>query len=59
MFKGGISLLSISYKILTNILLSSLSSYINEIIGYDQCGFRRNRSTTDKILAFLKYWRKN
>jgi hypothetical protein len=29
----GISLLSISYKILSNIFLSLLSQYINEIIG--------------------------
>jgi hypothetical protein len=44
----GISLLSTSYKILSNILLSRLSPYIDEIIGDHQCGFRRNRSTTDK-----------
>jgi hypothetical protein len=42
----GISLLSTSYKILSNILLSRLSPYIDEIIGDHQCGFRRNRSTT-------------
>jgi hypothetical protein len=35
----GISLLSTSYKILSNILLSRLSPYIDEIIGYHQCGF--------------------
>jgi hypothetical protein len=23
--------------------------YIDEITGYDQCGFRRNRSTTNKV----------
>jgi sorting nexin-29 len=36
-------------KILTNILLSKLSPYIDEIIGYHQCGFRHNRSNTDPI----------
>jgi hypothetical protein len=41
----GISLLSTSYKILYNILLSRLIPYADEIIGDDQCGFRRNRST--------------
>jgi hypothetical protein len=41
----GISLLSTSYKILSNILLSRLSLHVVEIIC--QCGFRRNRSTTD------------
>jgi hypothetical protein len=35
----GISLLSTSYKILSNILLSRLGTYINEITGHHQCGF--------------------
>jgi hypothetical protein len=35
----GISLLSTSYKILSNILLSRLVLYIDEIIGDHQCGF--------------------
>jgi sorting nexin-29 len=45
----GISLLPTSYKILSNILLSRLITYADEIIGDHQCGFRRNRSTTDQI----------
>jgi hypothetical protein len=45
----GISLLSTSYKILSNILLSRLIPYADEIIGDHQCGCRRNRSTTDQI----------
>jgi sorting nexin-29 len=45
----GISLLSTSYKMLSNILLSRLSPYIDEIIGDHHCGFLRNRSTTDQI----------
>jgi hypothetical protein len=44
-----ISLLSTSYKILSNILLSRLTPYVDEIIGDHQCAFRRNRSTTDQI----------
>jgi hypothetical protein len=44
----GISLLSTSYKILLNILLSRLSPYIDEIIGDHQCG----------VSAFARYWRK-
>jgi hypothetical protein len=44
-----ISLLSTSYKIVSNIFLSRLSPYVDEIIGDHQCGFRRNRSTTDQI----------
>jgi hypothetical protein len=35
----GISLLSTSYKIVSNILLTRLTPYANEIIGDHQCGF--------------------
>jgi hypothetical protein len=45
----GISLLSTAYKILSNILLVSLTPYVNEIIGDHQCGFHHNRSTPDQI----------
>ena len=45
----GISLLPTTYKILSNILLSRLTPYAKEIIGVNQCGFRRNRSTIDHI----------
>jgi hypothetical protein len=44
----GISLLSTSYKMLSNIL-SRLIPYADEIVGYYQCGFQRNRSTTGQI----------
>jgi hypothetical protein len=44
-----ISLLSTAYKTLSNILLASLTPHINEITGDHQCGFLRNRSTTDQI----------
>jgi hypothetical protein len=44
----GTSLLSTSYKILSNILPSRLSLYIDEIIGDHQCGFRRNSLTIDQ-----------
>jgi hypothetical protein len=47
----GISLISTSYKILSNILLSRISPYIDEIIGDHQCGYQCNRSTTDQILC--------
>jgi hypothetical protein len=55
----GISLLSTPYNILSNIILSRLSPYIDKIIGDHQCGFRRNKSSTDQIFAFVKYWRRN
>jgi hypothetical protein len=45
----GISLLSTAYKILSIILLAMSTPYINEVTGDHQCGFRRNRSTTDQI----------
>jgi hypothetical protein len=45
----GISLLPTSYKILSNILLSRLIPYADEMIGDHQYGFRRNKSTTDHI----------
>jgi len=35
----GISLLPTTYKILSNILLSRLTPYIDEITGDHQCGF--------------------
>jgi len=35
----GISLLSATYKILSSILLSRLTTYAEEIIGDHQCGF--------------------
>jgi hypothetical protein len=35
----GISLLSTSYKMLSNILLSRLSPHIDEVIEVHQCGF--------------------
>jgi hypothetical protein len=47
----GISLLSTSCKILSNILLSKLSPYIDEIIGDHHCVFRRNSSTTNQIFC--------
>jgi len=50
----GISLLSTTYKILSNILLPRLTPYAEEIIGDHQRGFRRNRSTTDHIICFRK-----
>jgi hypothetical protein len=47
----GITLLSNSFKILSNILLSRLTPYVDEIIGDHQCGFRRHRSTTNQIFC--------
>jgi hypothetical protein len=45
----GISLLPISYKILSDIFLSRLIPYADEIIGDHHYGFRRKRSKIDQI----------
>jgi len=59
----GISLLPTTYKILSNILLSRLIAYAEEMIGDHQCGFRRNGSTTDHIFCIRqileKKWEHN
>jgi hypothetical protein len=59
----GISLLSTSYKILSNSLLTRLTPYTDEIIGDHPCGFRRNGSTTDQIFCIRqileKQWEYN
>jgi hypothetical protein len=47
----GISLLSTSYNILSNILLSRLSPYRDEIIVDHQCLSRRDRPTTDHVFC--------
>jgi hypothetical protein len=52
-----------THKVLSNILLSRLMPYAEEIIGEHQCGFRRNRSTTDHVFCsrqiFEKKWEYN
>ena len=55
----GISLLPTTYKILSNILLSRLTPYAEEIIGDHQCGFRRSRLTTDHIYCIRQILEKN
>ena len=50
----GVSLLPTMYKILSNILLSRLTQYAEEIIGGRQCGFQHNRSATDHILCICQ-----
>jgi hypothetical protein len=51
----GISLLPTTYKIISNILLSKLTPYAEEVIGDHQCGFGRNRSTTDHTVCPTRY----
>jgi hypothetical protein len=47
----GISLLLTIHKILFNIVLSTLTSYVEKTNEDHQCGFWYNISTTDKIFC--------
>ena len=55
----GISLLSTAHKILSNILLSRLTPYAEEITGDHQCGFDTTGQLLSIYSAFIKYSRKN
>jgi len=56
----GISLLPTIYKISSNILLSRITPYAEEIIGDHECGFQQNRLATVHIFCIhqilLKKW---
>jgi hypothetical protein len=54
-----LSLFPITYKMLSDILLSKLNPYAEEIIGDHQCGLRRTRSTTDHIYFISQILEKN
>ena len=54
----GISLLPTMSKIISNILLSSLTPYAEEIIWDHQCGFWHNRSKTDHIFCIRQILQK-
>jgi hypothetical protein len=47
----GILLLSTANKIVSDIILSRLNPYVDEIIADHQCGYRRNRLTTDEMFC--------
>jgi len=51
------------YKVLSNILLSRLIPYAEEVIRDYECGFQRNRLTTDHIFCIRqileKKWENN
>jgi hypothetical protein len=49
----GISLLSTAYNILSSILLTRLTPYVNEVIGNHQCGFHSNRPI--RFSTFARY----
>lgn len=53
------SLLSNAYKILSNIFLSSLTTYEEEFIVGHRGAFQRKGSTTSHTFLFAKYLRKS
>jgi hypothetical protein len=55
----GISLLPTTYKVFSNILLSRLTAYAEEINGDHQHGFRRNKSTADHMFLLRQILKKN
>jgi hypothetical protein len=46
------------HTVLSNILVSRLTQYVDEIIEDHQCGFRRSRSTTDQIFCLRQMLKK-
>ena len=47
----GISLLATCYKVLSNVIQARLTPFAEDIVGDYQCGFRRNRSTSDQMFT--------
>ena len=43
----GVSLLNTAYKILFNIVFARILPFVENIVGNYQCGFRKNRLTTN------------
>jgi hypothetical protein len=52
-------MLSTSYKILSEILLSILSPYVDEITGIISVGFEVTYQLLIRSFAFVGYWRIN
>ena len=46
-----ITLLNVTYKVLSGTLYNRSAEYAEEILGDSQCGFRTNRSTIDHIFT--------
>lgn len=56
----GISLLSIAGKVLAKIMLNRLVEHISEaVLPETQCGFRKNRSTTDMVFVLRQLLEKS
>jgi hypothetical protein len=57
--KLSVAFLSILHRILTNILLSRLNPYADDMTGDHQCGFRRNKSKNYEIFYIRQVQEKN
>lgn len=55
----GISLLNISYKVLSSVICERLKPIVNRLIGPYQCGFRPGKSTIDQIFTLRQILEKN
>ncbi|XP_060518457.1 uncharacterized protein LOC132697179 [Cylas formicarius] len=55
----GITLLNITYKVLSNVLRGRISPYAEDNLGDYQCGFRPKRSTTDQIFTIRQLLEKS
>jgi hypothetical protein len=51
--------LKTGYKVLSLIILKILQIYTDEIVGNDQSGFRKNKSTTDLIFVIRQIMEKS
>jgi sorting nexin-29 len=45
----GITLLDIAYKVFSNVLNTRLKKITENLLGEYQCGFRKNKSTSNQI----------
>jgi hypothetical protein len=43
----GIALLMVTHKLFPRILACKMTPYMEEVVGDYQCGFSKNRNTTD------------
>jgi len=50
----AVTLLNVTYKVLSGILYNRLAEYAEEILGEYQCGFRANHSTIGHIFAIRR-----
>ena len=59
----GITLLDIAYKVFSNVLNERFKKITENLLGEYQCGFRKNRSTSDQIFIIRqmkeKYYEHN